>query len=124
VGGAGEDVGRVETLLVEAIRKASAAKPGSIGPHCMSVLLRPGLTPNALVRFIPQVPHRGRAISQEVEVAYSPWMVAPDAIHAPAVLVGGLASDQGLLTYSMEAPPVPHDQNLKAAFQAQERPRP
>jgi hypothetical protein len=57
-----------------------------------------------------------------VEVAYSPWMVAPDAIHAPAVLVGGMSCEQGFLTYSMDAPPVPDDQTLKGAFQSQERP--
>jgi hypothetical protein len=120
---AGRDWKAVESLLVETIRYASEEQPGRIGRHCMSILLRPWRSPNALVRFIPETAHRGTAFGQTVEVAYSPWMVAADAIHAPVALVGGLAEEQGLLTYSMEAPPVPGRQTLKAAFQSQQRPR-
>jgi hypothetical protein len=122
VGTAGADWEAVEGLFVEAIRRASEERRGTIGPHCMSILLRPWRFPNALVRFIPETAHRGTAFEQAVEIAYSPWLVAPDAIHSPAVLVGGLASEQGFLTYSMEVPPVPGTQTLKAAFQSQQRP--
>jgi hypothetical protein len=122
VGTAGADWEAVEKLLVGAIRQASTEKPGTIGTHCMSILLRPWCVPNALIRFIPATAHRGVAFGQPVEVAYSPWLVAPDAIHAPVVLVGGLACEEGLLTYSMEAPPVPDGQILKAAVQSQQRP--
>jgi hypothetical protein len=124
VGDAGRDWGRVEGLLVDAIRRASALQSGTIGSHCVSVLLRPWLFPNALVHFRPSTPHHGTAFAQAVEVAYSPWMVAPDALHAPAVIVGGLSSEQGLLTYTMDAPRVPVGQILKGAFQSQERPSP
>jgi hypothetical protein len=122
VGSAGADWEGVEALLVEVIRRASEERRGTIGRHCMSILLRPWRFPNALIRFIPETAHRGTAFQQVVEVAYSPWLVAPDAIHSPAVLVGGLAAEQGFLTYSMEAPPVPGIQTLKAAFQSQQRP--
>jgi len=122
VGAAGADWELVEDLLVNAIRQASVRKPGAIGSHCMSILLRPWRFPNALIRFIPAVAHHGTAFGQAVEVAYSPWMVAPDAVHTPAVLVGGLSCEQGLLTYSMEAPAVPNGQTLKGAFQTQDRP--
>lgn len=121
VGAAGPDVGRVENLLVDAIRSASAQRPGLIGSNCMSVLLRPWQFPNVLVRFIPQDTHEARAAGEAVEVAYTPWMVAPDAIHAPSVMIGGLACEQGLLTYTMEAPPAPDHQTLKGAFQSQVR---
>ena len=104
------------------IRRASQEKPGTIGRHCMSILLRPWRFPNARVRFTPEIAHRGTAFEQAVEVAYSPWLVAPDAIHSPAVLVGGLSTEQGFLTYSMEAPPVPGTQTLKGALQSQQRP--
>ena len=77
--------------------------------------------PNALVRFLPQVAHEAEAMGQMVEVAYWPWMIAPDAIHAPAVQIGGLCCAQGDLTYTMASPPVPEDQNLKGAFQTQRR---
>lgn len=122
VGAAGRDWEAVESLLVEAIRRASEERRGTIGRHCMSILLRPWRFPNALVRFIPDTAHRGTAFEQAVEVAYSPWLVAGDAIHSPAVLVGGLAPEQGLLSYTMEAPPVPSTQTLKGAFQSQRRP--
>lgn len=112
----------MRSLLVDAIRKASALKPRTIGSHCGSVLLRPWLFPNAHVRFLPSTAHHGTAFGQRVEVAYSPWLVAPDAILSPAVLVGGLRSEQGLLTYIMAAPPVPEGQALKGAFHSQERP--
>jgi hypothetical protein len=121
VGEAGPNWRAVEDLLVDAIRQASAAKPGTIGSHCMSVMLRPAGFPHALVRFVPATPHLGSAFGQAVEVAYTPWMVSPDALHSPAALVGGLSCEQGLLTYVMEAPPVPDEQTLKAAFQTQGR---
>jgi hypothetical protein len=122
VGVAGPDWEGVETLLVGAIRRASGQRPGTIGRHCMSTLLRPWHSPNALIRFIPETAHRGTAFEQVVEVAYTPWLVAADAVHAPTVLVGGLSTEQGLLTYSMEAAPVPETQILKGALQSQHRP--
>jgi hypothetical protein len=121
VGAAGRDVERVESLFVDAIRDASALRSGTIGSHCMSVLLRPWQHPHALIRFLPHSPHKGEAFGQVVEVAYSPWMVAPDAIHAPVVHTGGWTCAQGLLTYEMNSPPIPEDQRLKGAFQTQLR---
>lgn len=122
VGACGRDWESAQQLAILAIRRASDKTPGTIGRHCMSVLLRPWLAPNALVQFFPDSPHEGTAFGQTVETAYSPWMVAPDAIHAPAVLVGGLTCEQGLLTYDLQARPVPGTQTLKGAFQSQERP--
>jgi hypothetical protein len=122
IGSAGADWESVEALLVNAIRSAAARSPGTIGPHCMSILLRPWLFPNAMVKFMPDSPHQGNVSGHEVEVSYSPWMIAPDAIHAPTVSVGGLNCEQGLLTYAMQMPQAPDSQRLKAAFQAQIRP--
>ena len=125
VGRAGPDLETVEAMVVAAIRRASSQAPGSIGSHCMSVVVKPGdARPNARVRFLPVTPHLGRAGDQDVEVAFTPWMVAPDGIHSPALSVGGLSSEQGLLTFEFEAPPVPEDQALKGAFQTYERPTP
>ncbi|MEX1142865.1 MAG: hypothetical protein WD399_07570 [Thermoleophilaceae bacterium] len=123
VGACSDDWQRARQLLVGAIHRASDEKPGTIGRHCMSVLLRPWRFPNALVEFLPDACHQATAFGQPVETAYSPWMVASDAIHAPAVLVGGLSCEQGLLTYELKAPQVPEAQRLKAAFLSQPRPR-
>lgn len=123
VGQAGRNWELVEDLLVAAIRRASNARPGTIGAHCMTVLLRPAGYPNALVRFSPTSPHLGAAFDQQVEVAYSPWLIAPDAILSPSASVGGMSTEQGLLTFSMEFPPPPQEQILKGAFQSQERPK-
>jgi hypothetical protein len=123
VGAAGHDHESVERLLVEAIRRASELRPGTIGRDCMTVLLRPWQFPQARVRFDPDATHHDVVFGEAVEVAYSPWMIAPDAIHRPAILIGGLSCEQGLLTYSMEAPPAPTDQRFQGAFQAQVRPR-
>ena len=120
VGAAARDVERVESLLVDAIRDASALRSGTIGSHCMSVLLRPWHQPHAFIRFLPHGAHEAKAF-KVIEVAYSPWMVAPDAIHAPAVHSGGWTCAQGLLTYEMNSPPIPEDQRLKSAFQTQLR---
>jgi hypothetical protein len=122
VGAAGRNWARAEELMVEAIRAASALSPGTIGSHCMSVLVQPWRSPYALIRFRPASPHLASALYQTVETAHSPWMVASDAIYAPAMLVGGLSSDQGLLPYRMEAPTVPDSQTLKAAFRSHDRP--
>ena len=123
VGQAGRNWELVEDLLVAAIRRASSVRPGTIGGHCMSVLLRPAGYPHALIRFSPMSPHVGSAFEQQVEVAFSPWLIAPDAILSPSVSVGGMSTEQGLLTFSMEFPPPPQEQILKGAFQSQERPR-
>jgi len=122
VGAAGPDWKHVEGLLIDAVRRSSALKRGTIGSHCMSVLLRPSGFPNALVRFAPMTAHLARAFGQPVEVAYTPRMIAPDAIHAPAVMIGGWECAQGLLNYRFDAPPVPEEQQLKAALQTQQRP--
>lgn len=50
------------------------------------------------------------------------WMVAPDAIYAPAVSVGGLSCEQGMLNFSMQVAEPPQQQLLKGAFQSQGRP--
>jgi hypothetical protein len=123
VGAAGPDVDLVEDMIVNRIREASEQRVGSIGGHCMSVVVKPGAGyPNARVRFLPATPHFARAFDQDVDVAFTPWMVAPDAIHAPALTVSGLNCGQGLLTYAIEAPDVPDEQILKGAFQTQRRP--
>ncbi len=122
-GSAGPNLDSVEQLAVSAIRNASAQRSGTIGGHCMSVVVRPGhFHPNARVRFLPAERHQGQAFGQEVELAFTPWMVSPDTIHAPAVTIGGLNCQQGLLTYAMEMPEPPTEQIIKAAFQRQERP--
>lgn len=121
VGAAGPDVESVESVLVDAIREASALRSGTIGSHCMSVRLRPWQSPHALIRFLPNKAHQAEALGQVMEVAYSPWMVAPDAIHPPAVHIGGWTCSQGLLTYEMNSPPIPEYQRLKGAFQTQVR---
>lgn len=113
----------VESLLVAAIRRASRERPGTIGPHCMSTVLRPFSHPNALVRFHPEEAHLGRAFDQDVDVAFSPWLLAPDAVLASSAVVGGMESEDGLLTYRVEAPEVPEHQRLKGAWQRQARPR-
>jgi hypothetical protein len=102
VAAAGGDWQSVEMILVEAIRSAAERSPGTIGAHCMPILARPWMFPNALVKLLPENPHHRDAMGESVEVSYSPWMVAPDAIHAPAVSVGGLSCEQGLLSYAME----------------------
>jgi hypothetical protein len=53
-------------------------------------------------------------------------LVAPDVIHGPALLAGGMESAQGsahTLTYRMEAPAVPDEQRLRAALSSQPRPQ-
>ena len=122
IGSAGPNWEKVESLLIDAIRRSSDKRPGTIGTHGMSILVRPSGYPNAQVRFRPNEPHLGSAFGQAVHVAFSPWMVAPDAIHAPSILLGGLECEQGLLSYAIEAPEVPVTQTLKAAFQSQARP--
>lgn len=72
VGSAGADWESVETLLVEAIRSAAERSPGTIGAHCMSILVRPWLFPNGLIKFIPKNTHYGSALGQAVEISYSP----------------------------------------------------
>lgn len=122
VGQAGHDWNRAERLLIDAVRESSRLKPGTIGPHCMSVLLRPWNSVMAELRFAPEIAHEAEAFGQVIETAYSPWRVAPDAIHAPSVLVGGMRCEQGFVPYSFDAPLVPDDQVLKGAWQSQHRP--
>lgn len=122
VGGFGADWEAVQGLLLAAVREASEARPGTIGKHCLAVLLRPWLTPAARVEFFPAASHVGFAFEQTVDLAYTPWLISADAVLAPSVLVGGLECDQGALSYSIDAPQVPREQALKAVWQSQARP--
>jgi hypothetical protein len=122
VGQAGPDWESVEALLVAGIRASSEVRPGTIGGNCMSVLVRPVGYPQALIRFSPITPRFGSAFDQQIELAYSPWLIAPDAILSPSVSVGGMSTEQGLLTFSMDFPSPPQGQRLKGALQSQKRP--
>lgn len=123
VGQAGYDWRHVEQCLIETIRRCSDRTPGTIGRHCMSVLLPSAGAVAAEIRFAPAEAHQAVAFDQIIETAYSPWLVAPDAVLAPSVIVGGMRCEQGLLPYSLESPAVPDAQHLKAAWHAQQRSR-
>ena len=122
-GAAGRDWEKAENVLVDAVRLASDRnRESTIGPHCISIRLRPQADPSATIRFLPRTEHVLKGGEANVPVAFTPWMVAPDAVIAPSVLVGGLTSMDGLLSYAMESPPIPDDQSLKALLRSQERP--
>ncbi len=95
VGAAGPDWELVEVYLIDAIRAAAEVSPGTIGAHCMSVLVRPGLFPNALVKFVPKSAHHGTAMGQTVEISYSPWMVAPEQSMLQRSRSAALAANRG-----------------------------
>ena len=79
---------RAENLLVTAVRGVASRHSGSIGPHCMSILLSNGV-PQIRVRFIPDSPHtavfEGQNSTQEMPVAYCPWIIYPRFFRAPSI---------------------------------------
>lgn len=82
-----------EQTIVDAIRMVAARNP-SVGPNCMSILLAPPQL-SALVRvtFFPQEVHPAQFIgsnfvSPEYPAAFSPWVIGPNLISQPSVLIG------------------------------------
>ena len=98
-------------------RRGVARSVATACPSCSGRGASP--TPSSASRRRPRIagPRSSRRWRSPTHRGWLP----PDAIHTPAVLVGGLSTEQGLLTYAMEAPAVPGTQALKAAFQSQQR---
>jgi hypothetical protein len=99
-----------ESLLVEEIRRVAALHPDKVGPHCLSILLPPQPTSPIRVRFIPTVEHTAvvtlprRAISKTLGVAFSPWVIGPRILAAPAVMNGNSTLHLGPIRINIEAP--------------------
>lgn len=121
---AGTDWRHAEQQVIGAIRRCSARKPGTIGPHCMSVALPASGPAFAEIRFAPAEVHHAVVLDQAVETAYSPWVIAPDGVVAPSIIVGdGWHFRTGPLTVRIRGPAVPDEQQLRAGVSLQARPR-
>jgi len=97
-----------ESALVTQIRQISATTP-IVGPDCMSVVMpRPGRAP-IRVKYFPV--HQSAADLVGVKwrarlpVAFSPWILAPAACHAPSMVNGNTSSCFGGIEISMSGPP-------------------
>jgi hypothetical protein len=103
-----------ETLLVDEIRRIAALYPGKVGPHCMSILVPPQPTYPVRVRFIPTVEHTAviniprKGISKTLAVAFSPWIIGPGMVSAPAVMNGNSTLHMGPIKISIDAPVQQH----------------
>lgn len=120
----GRDWKTVEEQLVAAIRESSELRPGMIGQHCMSTVVRKWADPSVKIRFHPAEPHYTTAHSEAVQVAYTPWIIASDNVNAPALSVGGMRSGGTELSYEVSDLGHAEGQTLVGMFARQNRPRP
>jgi hypothetical protein len=116
-----------EEILVDGIRRV-ASRSTVVGHECMSILLPPPHSSHPVrVRYIPMMPAKagfriGGSI-REISIAFSPWIIGPGIISAPAILSGGRSDiDLGQFRVSIEAPSIdPREHNIHI-LRGQERP--
>jgi hypothetical protein len=83
----------VEKTLVDEVRRIAAMHPQEVGSDCMSVSLpHPAVSRRASVRFWPAA-SRYASFTNSSEtitrtVAFTPWIVAPNALVPPQIMVG------------------------------------
>ncbi|MGI8733747.1 MAG: hypothetical protein ACR2LM_10660 [Pyrinomonadaceae bacterium] len=100
-----------ESLFVDEIRRIALLRPDKVGPHCLSILLPPHDIKPIRVRFIPTVEHKAlisfpsKGISKTLTVAFSPWILGPRMLSAPALMNGNSTVHMGPITIDLEAPP-------------------
>jgi hypothetical protein len=115
-----------EKLLVSAVRSV-AQRDTTVGPHCMSVFLPPPTANFVRTRYLPLT--EGRAVLHnnqhhiEVPAGVSPWVIGPQVIAPPSVIVGsGHQISVGTFNVVTEAPDVPPGSGVIAASSSQRRP--
>jgi hypothetical protein len=115
-----------ESVFVDQIRLVSSEHPDRVGPHCLSILLpHPKYGDPIRVRFIPTVEHSATLTSRSLSfgtrtapVAFSPWIVGPDLLCAPSLMIGTHAVQIGQTRITLEGP----EQRGFSAIFSQRRP--
>jgi hypothetical protein len=99
---------QIESVVLNAMRKAAARAPDAIGPHCMTIVLRPWKPPQVFVRWHPAEPQSGDiGAGKPVPVGFTPWIVAPLLIAPPQLLIGRAELQSGDFVFDLQGPDVP-----------------
>jgi len=97
-----------ENMLVANIRSVASRNSNRVGTHCMSVLLPSNGKGPIRIRFIPNAIHIAVFSNQKTKhslpVAFSPWIIGPENIFAPSIVVGKSQIDMGPHEIILEAP--------------------
>jgi len=119
-----KSIDETEMLLVDTVRQVSACNP-HVGPHCLSILILPPGMAQARIRYVPASPSNVilRSTSSEfvLTVAYSPWLIGPKMLAAPA-LISGKGSDASLGPYHVHIEGPDHPNMLNVMI-SQQRPK-
>jgi hypothetical protein len=112
-------------LLVETIRLA-ARKSSSVGPDCMCVFMPPPSAGIVDVSYVsarqPRALVTGGEKPLSLPVTFTPWLVGPDSVVAPSMLVGSLSGNLGPITVSIRGPEGPPGTGIRAVMSSQARP--
>lgn len=129
----GGTVGSPETstgTLVNAVRLAARKSP-VVGPDCMCILIPPPSSGMVRVHYVPTTLAKARAPSCEASqrevvlpAAFSPWIVGPQVVMAPCVLIGEHRHRLGPFTVYLEGPEAPPGTAVGWGFRSQARPPP
>jgi hypothetical protein len=109
---AGCNADQAERVMVDVIREVSRSVP-EVGPHCMSVLLRPPALFGARIRYIPLDGPALAVVSASdgptftVPAAFTPWIVGPGVTLPPSLIAGQWSVQIGHYTIAFEAPGLP-----------------
>jgi hypothetical protein len=121
------DCDRTESTIVGAIREVSGLV-SEVGPHCISILVAPPNIARARVRYLPlgqaasAIVSTSRAGTFSVPAAFTPWIVGPGGILAPAINAGTSEVRIGPYLITLEAPNLPGP-GIRGLFASQQRPR-
>lgn len=96
-----------ENLLLELARVGrgvSSLEP-TVGPDFMFTTLTPGPSPHLRVQYVPAVAGVGiEMVGALIDESFTPWVIAPGAVHVPSLIVGHVYSMSGI---SVEVVPPP-----------------
>lgn len=117
---AAPSVGEVESLCARAIAEVAARSP-YVGPDCMSIFMPPPQVGHVRVRYMGRPgalgvgPADGTGEMRRLIAAYSPWIVGPGLIQAPALSTGSSTLFTGGFEITLEMPSRPGSGILFAA---------
>lgn len=120
------EVLRVRDTLIERIRRVSS-RATRVGPDCTSVIIPPPGSRQIHLFYMPSdsggVPaFGGDGLETPVPATYTPWLVGPNVVMAPAVVLGISPQPLGMFDVIIRGSELAADLTISTAFSSQRRP--
>lgn len=112
-------------VAMTGLTRRAAKRYKTVGPHVLSVLMPDPDKGPIVCHFIPAEPHgavfASRVQRREIEVAHTPWVIAPHMFQAPHMAIGHSIADLGGIEFHLIGAP-PQDGLAGLAFSTRRPP--